>query len=259
VSHLGFCVIGAFALNTQGIQGSIFTMLSHGLTTSGLFLAIGVLYERRHTRKLSEFGGLWAKMPVFAGLFLIITLGSVGLPGLSGFVGEFLSLIGSYTAGLALGKPYVPFPAAATAVATTGVILGAVYLLYMFQKLMFGPLGPKNQGMRDLTARETVVFVPVVLGIFVLGIYPKPFLRSMEASVTKLTGHYEAKLREPTTELHFMGGVPPQRTAGEQRPPLRAPASPDRRIVVPPPQPGDPAPQPPARPEAPAPAREGQP
>jgi NADH-quinone oxidoreductase subunit M len=213
VSHLGFCVIGAFALNTQGIQGSIFAALSHGLTTSGLFLAIGVLYERRHTRKLAEFGGLWAKMPVFAAFFLIVTLGSAGLPGLSGFVGEFLALVGSYDAGRAIrGFSYIHYPQTHTAVAATGVILGAVYLLYMFQKVMFGPLSnPKNQGMRDLTAREIIVFIPIIVGVFVLGIYPKPVLNAMQPAVENMTGFYAKKLREPTGEAHFMEGAPIQR------------------------------------------------
>ncbi len=252
VSHLGFCVIGAFALNTAGIQGSIYTALSHGLTTSGLFLAIGVLYERRHTRKLAEFGGLWAKMPVFAAFFLIVTLGSAGLPGLSGFVGEFLSLVGAYDAGRVVGAhtglPYIHYPQTHTAVAATGVILGAVYLLYMFQKVMFGPLAnPKNQGMRDLTTREIVVFLPIVAGVFALGIYPKPFLAAMQPSVEALTQRYEQKLREPADEAHFMGGPPAPRAKVEPAPTPApapgptpgpapeppAPAPPDRTVVVP--------------------------
>jgi NADH-quinone oxidoreductase subunit M len=190
VSHLGFCVLGLFALNAQGIEGAIYAMVSHGLTTGGLFLAIGVLYERRHTRRLDEFGGLWAQMPVFAAFFLIVTLGSAGLPGLSGFVGEFLALLGGFDAGV-----YLWHPELVTAIAATGVILGAVYLLYMFQKVMFGPLSnEKNRHLPDLTAREIVVFVPILLGIFALGIYPKPVLAKMEPSVVRFATFYKAKL-----------------------------------------------------------------
>jgi NADH-quinone oxidoreductase subunit M len=189
VSHLGFCVLGLFAVNPQGVEGSIYAMISHGLTTGGLFLAIGVLYERRHTRRLDEFGGLWAQMPVFAAFFLIVTLGSAGLPGLSGFVGEFLALLGAFTAGTYLWNAEF-----VTAVSASGVILGAIYLLYMFQKVMFGPLtNEKNRHLPDLTAREIVVFVPILLGVFALGIYPRPVLAKMEASVVKFVGFYKAK------------------------------------------------------------------
>jgi NADH-quinone oxidoreductase subunit M len=196
VSHLGFCVLGLFALNAQGIEGSIYAMISHGLTTGGLFLGIGVLYERRHTRRLDEFGGLWAQMPVFAAFFLIVTLGSAGLPGLSGFVGEFLSLVGAFD-----GAPYLWGAQFVTAVSATGVILGAVYLLYMFQKVMFGPLSnEKNRHLPDLSAREIVVFVPLLVGIFALGIYPKPLLTKMEPSVMKFVGFYKAKLEEASQD-----------------------------------------------------------
>ncbi len=192
VSHLGFCVLGLFALNAQGIEGSIYAMVSHGLTTSGLFLAIGVLYERRHTRRLDEFGGLWAQMPVFAAFFLIVTLGSAGLPGLSGFVGEFLALLGGFDAGQYIWRPML-----VTAIAATGVILGAVYLLYMFQKVMFGPLSnEKNRHLPDLTAREIVVFVPILLGVFALGIYPRPLLTKMEPAVNKFVTFYKEKLKD---------------------------------------------------------------
>src|SRR5262249_7888733 len=127
VSHLGFCILGAFSMNAQGTEGSIFAMLSHGLTTGGLFLAIGLLSERLHTRKLSEYGGVWARMPVFGAMFLIITLGSAGLPGLSGFIGEFLSLLGGYDAGRELrGLVYFGYPQLWTIIATSGVVFGAV-------------------------------------------------------------------------------------------------------------------------------------
>jgi NADH-quinone oxidoreductase subunit M len=201
VSHLGFCILGLFALTVQGIEGSIFAMLSHGLTTSGLFLAVGVLYERRHTRRLSEFGGLWAQMPIFAGLFLICVLGSAGLPGLSGFVGEFLAIFGTFIANYTTfpqGWPYfLPFPMWHAALAATGVILGAVYLLYMFQKVMFGPLNNEaNKRLTDVTPREIAVFLPLVILIFAMGIYPRPFLNAMEPSVQRFLLDYKAKLAE---------------------------------------------------------------
>ena len=208
VSHLGFCVLGLFALNHAGVEGAIFAMLSHGLTTGGLFLAIGVLYERRHTRRMSEFGGLWKQMPIFGGLFLIVMLGSVGLPGLSGFVGEFLTLFGAFQSNsgtlgadvLILWKPKVLVIAGAL-----GVILGAVYLLYMFQKVMFGPLdNPKNEGLADVSGREIAVFAPLIVMIFVLGMAPRPFLKKMDASVKRFTETYAEKLLlEDTGEAYL--------------------------------------------------------
>jgi NADH-quinone oxidoreductase subunit M len=184
-------------------------MLSHGLTTSGLFLGIGVLYERRHTRRLSEYGGVWTKMPVFAGLFLIITLGSAGLPGTSGFIGEFLTLFGTFMAGDTFPKgwpSYLPMPRLLAAIATTGVILGAIYLLFMFQKVFFGPLDKKKNGqLKDLSGRELVVFIPLVIGIFVMGVFPRPFLRYMEPSVQSLIDSYKSKLEEPDGPARLQG------------------------------------------------------
>ena len=194
VSHLGFCVLGVFALNARGIEGAIFAMLSHGLTTGGLFLAIGVLYERRHTRRMSEYGGLWAQMPVFAGMFLIMTLGSAGLPGLSGFIGEFLTIFGTFTASPAA----LPMPRLLGALAATGVILGAVYLLYMFQRMMFGPITrDANRHLKDLSGREIAVFVPLAAMIFFMGLYPRPFLQTMEPAVEQFLSTYERKLAAP--------------------------------------------------------------
>ncbi len=155
VSHLGFVVLGIFSMNTIALQGAIYQMVAHGITTGGLFFGVGWLYDRRHTRKLADFGGLWAKTPVFAALFLAIVLGSVGLPGLCGFVGEFLVLIGTFTAHkswVATGLVgYFPAPKLMGAIAATAVILAAMYLLTMYQKLMFGPLdNPKNKTVRDV-------------------------------------------------------------------------------------------------------------
>jgi NADH-quinone oxidoreductase subunit M len=175
VSHLGFVVLGLFALNHQGVQGGILQMINHGLSTGALFLIVGMIYERRHTRMISDFGGLSKKMPIFATFFLIVTLSSIGLPGLNGFVGEFMILLGSFTSDLS--KVY-------TILATSGVILAAVYMLWMFQRVMFGTLdNPKNQELKDLSLREIVVLVPIVVFIIWIGVYPKPFLSRMEKSV----------------------------------------------------------------------------
>ncbi len=191
VSHLGFCMLGILALTPKGIAGSIFAMLSHGLTTGGLFLAIGILYERRHTRRLAEYGGLWAQMPVFAGVFLIVTLGSAGLPGLSGFIGEFLTIFGTFTAS----DSHLPVPRLFAALAATGVILGAVYLLYMFQKVMFGPITKDaNRNLKDLSGREIAVFIPIVAMIFFMGIVPGPFLKAAEPAVDRFILTYERQL-----------------------------------------------------------------
>ncbi|MCG8425071.1 MAG: NADH-quinone oxidoreductase subunit M [Proteobacteria bacterium] len=212
VSHLGFCVLGVFAMTAMGIEGSIYAMLSHGLTTGGLFLAIGVLYERRHTRRLAEFGGLWKQMPVFAGIFLIITLGSAGLPGLSGFIGEFLTIFGTFVASDAS----IPVPRLLAALAATGVIFGAVYLLYMFQKMMFGPITHEaNRTLKDLSGREIAVFLPIVAMVFFMGIYPRPFLKSMEPAVERFMTTYHTKLAQTRDQTYVPGVSPKQARAAE--------------------------------------------
>ncbi len=214
VSHLGFCVLGLFALTTMGVEGSIYAMLSHGLTTGGLFLAIGVLYERRHTRRMAEYGGLWKQMPVFAGVFLIVTLGSAGLPGLSGFIGEFLTIFGTFTAS----DTALPVPRLLAAVAASGVIFGAVYLLYMFQKMMFGPIKREaNRNLKDLSGREIAVFVPLVIMIFVMGIYPQPFLKAMEPAVDRFLISYQTKLSN-TRDTTYVKGVEQQPKVGDSQP-----------------------------------------
>jgi NADH-quinone oxidoreductase subunit M len=218
VSHLGFCVLGIFSLTTRGIEGSIYAMLSHGLTTGGLFLAIGVLYERRHTRRLAEYGGLWAQMPVFAGMFLLVTLGSAGLPGLSGFIGEFLTIFGAFTTS----PGFLIMPKVFGTLAATGVILGAVYLLYMFQRLMFGPITrDANRSLPDLTGREIAVFTPLVVMIFVMGVAPAPFLKSMEPAVERFIAFYQAGLDEDDGPVRMRGGQDQYQAYEEQVPQLR--------------------------------------
>ena len=179
VSHLGFVVLGLFALNHQGVQGGILQMINHGLSTGALFLLVGMIYERRHTHLIADFGGLSKQMPIFAVFFMIVTLSSIGLPGLNGFVGEFMILLGGFMSD-SFSKVYA-------IIAATGVILAAVYMLWMFQRVMFGKLdNPKNQTLNDLSLREILVLVPIVVFIVWIGVYPKPFLSRMEKSVSQV-------------------------------------------------------------------------
>jgi len=183
VSHLGFVMLGLFALNLQGIQGAIYQMLNHGLSTGALFLIVGIIYERRHTRMIEEFGGLWRVLPVFSACFLVVTLSSIGLPGLNGFIGEFLILLGSFRA--------FPFW---TAWAATGVVLGAIYMLWMFRRVIFGPVSrSENQKLKDLGLREIAILSPILALIFFMGIYPQPFLKRMEPSVSWVVERIDAR------------------------------------------------------------------
>jgi NADH-quinone oxidoreductase subunit M len=190
VSHLGFVMLGLFALNSQGIQGGILQMINHGLSTGALFLLVGMIYERRHTRELSAFGGLWRIMPVYGTLTLIVALSSMGLPGLNGFVGEFTILLGAFGAGAAgdvLGSYWF------AGLAALGVILAAVYMLYMFQKMFLGPLDKEeNRSLKDLNWREIATLVPLLVFIFWIGIYPKPFFNLMAPAVEKIVAVLQA-------------------------------------------------------------------
>jgi len=180
VSHLGFVVLGIFSITVEGMQGAIIQMVNHGLSTGMLFLAVGILYERRHTREIAEYGGIARVMPAFSVFFGIAMLASVGLPGLNGFVGEFLSLLGAFKSPILNSYWF-------TIVGATGVIFAAVYLLTMFQKVVFGPItNPSNHLLKDINRREWAYLVPIVLVIVWIGVYPKFFLNYSEASVKKV-------------------------------------------------------------------------
>ncbi|MFH1626356.1 MAG: NADH-quinone oxidoreductase subunit M [Pseudomonadota bacterium] len=183
VSHLGFVMLGIFALNIQSLQGGLIQMINHGLSTGALFLIVGMIYERRHTRMIEEFGGLSRVMPVFATIFMIVTLSSIGLPGLNGFVGEFLILVGTFKSNVV----YAVF-------AATGVILAAVYMLWMFQRVMFGEVTKEeNKNLKDLSLREIGVLVPILIFIFWIGLYPKTFLSKTETSVAHFLKEFNKK------------------------------------------------------------------
>lgn len=181
ISHLGFVMLGIFSLTPAGIQGAILQGVNHGLSTGALFFLVGVLYEQRHTRKMSDFGGVWKAMPVFSVLSLIVVLSSMGLPGLNGFVGEFTILLGSMGSA-SLGSAWIY-----TAFATTGVILAAVYLLWMFQRVFMGPLDkPENEKLRDINGRELAIFLAFLVFIFWIGIAPSGFFHQMDTTVASL-------------------------------------------------------------------------
>jgi NADH-quinone oxidoreductase subunit M len=176
VSHLGFVVLGIFILNPIALTGSLIQMISHGLSTGALFLAVGVIYERTHTRKIADMGGLARVMPIYAVILMVVMLSSVGLPGLNGFVGEFLILLGTFQV-----MPWVAVFAA------LGVIFAAVYLLWMYQRVMFGPVtNPKNEKLLDMNGREVAMFLPLLLFIVWIGVYPGTFLSRMEGAITHL-------------------------------------------------------------------------
>ncbi len=189
VSHLGFVVLGIFALSLQSVSGGIIQMVNHGLSTGALFLLVGIIYQRTHTLRIADYGGLASLMPRFAVVFLIVTLSSIGLPGLNGFVGEFLIIVGSFETQ----------PVGAI-VAVLGVILSAVYLLWLVQRVFFGPTSPElsaanesheGQGLKDLTRREWAVLLPILAMIVMLGVYPKPFLQRIEPAVHSLVQTYQ--------------------------------------------------------------------
>jgi len=183
VSHLGFVMLGLFTLNQQGLVGGLIQMVNHGLSTGALFLMVGMIYERRHTRLIAEFGGLWKVIPAFSALFLVVVLSSLGLPGLNGFVGEFLVLVGAFQVSGWLA-----------AAATTGIIFAAVYLLWMYQRVVFGEITrDENRRLTDLCPREWAVLAPLLLFIVWIGVYPAAFTGKTEATIAALLAQVESK------------------------------------------------------------------
>jgi NADH-quinone oxidoreductase subunit M len=186
VSHMGFVMLGLFVMTPLAVKGAVLQMVNHGISTGALFLIVGVIYERRHTRLIADFGGLSARMPVYAAVFLIMALSSIGLPGLNGFIGEFMILMGTF-----------PVSWLWTAIAATGIVLGAGYMLWLYQRVMFGKLdNPANAALQDLSAREMATFMPLILLALWIGLFPKPFLNVIDKPVEKVIrivnpGYYE--------------------------------------------------------------------
>ena len=189
VAHMGFVILGLFSFTEAGIQGAIYTMLSHGVTTGALFLLVGFIYERRHTREIKQFGGLANVMPVYATIFVITTMASIGLPFLNGFVGEFLIMIGMFQSQ-ALGiTASVNWNHVATMLAGTGVIFAAVYLLWMVQRVFFGKVtNEKNKTLADLSWREIGLMIPLLALMVYMGVFSRPFLKRSEESVKATSG-----------------------------------------------------------------------
>jgi NADH-quinone oxidoreductase subunit M len=250
VSHMGLVMLGMFALNPVGITGSMVQQLNHGISTGALFLIVGIVYERRHTREIAEYGGLSKVMPVYAAIFLIMTLSSIGLPALNGFIGEFLILLGVFVAS----KVWAVF-------AASGVVLGAAYMLYLYQRTMFGKIeNPKNEGLSDLSHREFATFVPLLILAVWMGLFPSPFIHRLDTSVqhivARVSPQYATKsaadcatpapaVANPAAK--FLEALP----CGPDGKPLAAPASSGTGADIPPPAGGQALPagtEPPARP-----------
>jgi len=188
VSHLGFVMLGIFALTVQSVQGAVLVMINHAISTGALFFLIGMMYERRHTRAIADYGGIARVVPMFAALLTLVTFSSIGVPGTNGFVGEFLVLIGSFQT-----QPVLSL------IATLVIIFSAAYLLWAIQRILFNPLvKPENAGMRDLNGRELALMVPLVACIVWLGVYPAPVLARMEPASTRLVQIVEAKAARTT-------------------------------------------------------------
>jgi NADH-quinone oxidoreductase subunit M len=204
VAHLGFIVLGTFALTTQGVQGGLLQMVNHGISTGALFFLVGMLYERRHTREIAAFRGLQKAAPVFAGVFTVVMLSSIGVPGLNGFVGEFLTLTGSFVTRRWWAV-----------VGATGVILAAVYLLWAYQRAFHGEPDEENAATPDLSWREGLVLAPLLAGIVFLGIYPRPVLERMEPAVDRLLEHVQERSGEEVPRVTTEGPEAAAATDGE--------------------------------------------
>ena len=211
VSHLGFCTLGLIALNPNGISGGMLQGVNHGLSTPLLFLAVGIVYDQRHTREIADYGGLANRMPVYTVLFAISLFASMGMPGLNGFIGEFTILRGAFEVSIW----WAGF-------AVLGIVLGAAYLLWLFQRVMLGPItNPKNEGVKDMNLREIIVMAPLVAGCFWIGLYPKPFFEILEAPTTKLVerldpGYFSRNAAEPADEAVQLSRLLPAETPASE-------------------------------------------
>jgi len=191
VSHLGFVMLGLFTYTMAGVQGGIIQMINHGLSTGALFFIVGMIYERRHTRMIADFGGLSTPMPIYATIFMIVSLSSIGLPGLNGFIGEFLILLGAFKANMVY-----------SIIAATGVIFAACYMLWMFQRVMFGKVeNEKNRTLKDLSPREIAIFAPLILFIVWIGVYPNTFLDKTKATTENFIAMME-KVKAPQVSFY---------------------------------------------------------
>jgi len=209
VSHMGFVVLGLFSFTELGMQGALYQMLNHGVSTGALFLFVGFIYERRHTRLISEFGGLAKPMPWFSTLFVIASLSSIGLPFLNGFVGEFLILIGTWTSS-AISRPWI-----VTMLAATGVIWAAVYMLWMLQRVVFGPVtNEENARLLDLNRRELGLMVPLLILMLFMGVYPRVFLDRSRASVETIRARVASSPAGGSYTTWLIGSVPKRGSVG---------------------------------------------
>jgi len=203
VSHMGFVMIGMFALNQAGLKGSILQMINHGISTGALFLLVGIVYERRHNRMIAEYGGLAKVMPLYATFFMIITMSSIGLPTLNGFIGEFTILIGAFHHSWVWAL-----------FAATGIVLGAGYMLWMYQRVFFGEItNEKNKGLSDLNLREQWTLIPLIILAFWIGLYPKPFFRLMEPTVDRALVRVQVALPETAVADHMATVAAPEHHA----------------------------------------------
>jgi len=196
VSHLGFVMLGILAMNQQSVEGAILQMVNHGISTGALFMLVGMVYERTHTRAITDYGGIAVKMPIFTVMFIIVTMSSIGLPGTNGFTGEFMILSGAFLEALPLSwDSWNGLAIVCAIVATTGVLLGAIYMLSMVRRVFFGPLtNPHNEELEDLTPREVGLLVPLIVLIFVIGFFPKMFTEPMTASVETIVDTYGSRV-----------------------------------------------------------------
>ncbi len=213
VSHMGFVMLGLMALTAEGLTGGVYQMLNHGVSTGALFLMVGMLYERRHTRAIAEYGGVARRVPWIAAAFVVVTLSSIGLPGTNGFIGEFLILSGTWLGRLAHAPWF-------SAIGATGVILGAVYMLLLVERVFFGPMtNEKNAGLLDLSLREWAVMAPLIVLIGVMGLVPQPFLAPAKQPVDRLLGRFaaaEQRLRDQDPSRPPTTGTQPPALAGRE-------------------------------------------